>query len=96
MIALLLSSCALTPPDVQVCVRLPFGEGARCNNTLRDSPYDMNEAEYMKQEIGMVFMSPESYGEIKKFVIKACEKNDKCEIEKTKKRLDNLEVYYGL
>lgn len=52
----------------------------------------MNEAEYFAQEIGQIYMSPAAFGEIKKFILNICEKENSCDIHKTKKRLNELEV----
>lgn len=95
LIGLSVSSCVTTPPDVQICVRKPFNEGGRCNNTITENPYDMPESEYKDQEVGQFYLSPEAYGKIKKFIKEICLRTNKCKNGLVENRINYLEEYYG-
>lgn len=86
--ALTISGC-VSVPDIPVCVRL--SKGAACTYTITDKSYRMNEAQFKDQEIGIFFMSPESYGEFKKFVLGICKKTKKCNRKKLKAKLEGAE-----
>ena len=89
MTLFILTNCA-NVPNVEVCVRLI--DGAACTYTLQGKDRDMNESEYKNQEIGEIFMRPESYGEIKKFILKQCKKSNKCNLNGTQKKLETMEL----
>ena len=78
---LILSGCALTPPNEEVCVKQI--EGAFCLYMQEGPERNMSEEEW--NEIGRLSMSAKAYGEIKKFILEACEKYD-CKSIKEKLR----------
>lgn len=67
-------SCALNPPNIEVCGKLP--EGAVCGYTIEGPQRRMDNEEW--NMTGRFSMSAKDYGELKKFILKACEKNNEC------------------
>lgn len=81
--SLLLSSCAhkfFTPPNVYICGRLAFGGGGTCYQTLTENAYPMTETEFQKM-LPMVYMPPESWAEIHKFIKRVCLKEGDCSVK---------------
>ena len=78
---LILSSCTAKVPDIEACVT---GHVAGyCNTTLSDKKrvVDLN---YIR-EVGRVSMTPEAFGELKKFILEICERSKKCQREYSSK-----------
>lgn len=82
-------SCALQPPNVEVCGRLR--SGAICAWTLDGPERRLTESEWKELELGRFSMSPEHYGEIKKFILKACLKYKSCEKDTLEKRMSSFD-----
>lgn len=83
----LISSCALTVPAIEVCHNR--GTTARCTNIVTRKARIIED--WPAKSIGYFCESPKDYGEIKKFIKKACQKTT-CnvpEIEKTLKEIES-------
>jgi hypothetical protein len=72
---------------VEVCGKLSMG--AYCGYTIEGPSREMHEAEW--DEIGRVSMSFEAFGEVKKFILEACERSKKCDLKKTEERFAHIE-----
>lgn len=89
-LSLLLNACASTEvPNEPVCVRL--SNGASCFYTLEGEEKRLTEEEFKQNEIGLFFMTPTTFGEIKKFILKICKKSKKCDYDHTKKRIEEFD-----
>lgn len=86
MSSFLLSSCALTVPNIEVCHdRYHI---ARCTETLSGNvrhPRRWNE-----ERVGRFSVSASDWKKIKKFIKKACQKAE-CNNEKIKASINNIE-----
>ena len=80
-------SCALNPPNIEVCGKLP--DGAICGYTIDGTQRRMTNDEWNK--VGRFSMSAEAYGELKKFILKACEKNNECNDDEIEQFYDQFE-----
>lgn len=90
LLGLVLTSCAsLSVPNEEACIRLQ--RGAACTYTLDGPERDFTEKQWEHVRIGRVSFDYKSYGEIRKFIEQACEKDKDCELKKVKKRLDHVE-----
>ncbi len=82
----LMFSCATTPPDVPLCTQLSPTRGY-CVYTISSKEYEINETQLMDGKTWweikpmMIFMPSQSWVEIKKFIIKICEKSKKCKTD---------------
>lgn len=79
---LILSSCALKPPDAVVCTRVDFNRGW-CTHTISDKEFYIDDQhpyegktwwEWMPY---MVYLPPPTWEKVKTFIIKTCQKNPK-------------------
>lgn len=83
LFALLISSCAVTPPDVPLCTELAPNRGY-CVNTISSVEYEvtdekpLNGKTWWEMRPYMILMPIESWAEIKAFIIKICKKSKKC------------------
>lgn len=83
MLSLLVSSCAVIPPDVPLCAQITATRGY-CVNTISSKEYEVNEENKMNDmtwwEIKplMIYVPTSSWVELKKFIIKVCKKSGKC------------------
>lgn len=82
--SLLVSSCALTPPDVPLCTQIAHDRGY-CVNTISSTEYEVSEEKLLNGKTWweikpyMIYMPTESWVELKKFIIKVCKKSNQCE-----------------
>lgn len=80
----LLTSCAVKPPDVPVCVETRIDQGY-CTNTISDKEFFVDETNklngktWFEMRPTMIQVPASSWVEIKAFVIKACKKMKSCE-----------------
>ena len=83
MLSLLLSSCAVTPPDVPVCTSLSISKGY-CVNTISSTDFIIDDDNPYKGKTWwelrptMIKLPVMSWVEIKKFIIKVCKKSKRC------------------
>lgn len=89
LLSLVSISCAVNVPNVEVCGRLRVG--AVCSYTLDGPNSRMSEEQWIDVRLGRISMTPEAYGEIKKFILIVCEKYDKCEMKEVIESIARLE-----
>lgn len=75
-----ISGCQLSPPNVEVITRL--NNGAFGSYTISGPETRYNEASWGKMEVGLFCLRPEGFGEVKKFIIEACERSKNCNLSK--------------
>ena len=98
-IFVLLQSCA-SVPDVYVCTQLDINRGW-CTKTISDEEFIVEKAgesplkkSWWEMKNHMIMLPPESWAQIKSFIIKKCRKNKECgetwekRIEKVDKKLE--------
>jgi hypothetical protein len=64
-------------PDIPVCIEVNSTKGY-CVYTLKDENYFLSDKEWENNKSNSVLISLESWGEIKKFILKICEQNQSC------------------
>ena len=69
-----LNSCVSVPPDVEVCVR--SATKGFCQTTISEERRISTIEEL--NEVGRVSLTPEAFGEIKKYILEMCRRNDNC------------------
>jgi hypothetical protein len=75
----IISGCGhFNPPNVEVVTRL--NNGAYGVYTIEGPETYYNEASWRKMEVGMFCLRPDDFGEVKKFIIEACKRAQKCEL----------------
>jgi len=83
LLSLLISSCAVTPPDVPLCTELSIKK-AYCINTLSSKEFEISDTSKFNGKTWwevrplMIHLPVDSWVEIKKFIIKICKKSRKC------------------
>lgn len=75
LFVLILSGCNISVPNVEVCGKIP-GDGAACAWTIDGRERDLTEDEVIEWEHsqGYFMIGVESWGAVKAFILKACEK----------------------
>ena len=94
-------SCATSPPDFWVCAELYPDEGV-CRKTLSDDRLRVNEKTklngktWWEMRPTFIYLPPESWSEIKAFVIKICAKTKACnkEVPMWEKQIDSIDGLY--
>lgn len=82
--SLLISSCAVTPPDVPLCTEISPSRGY-CVNTISSKEFEVNETKKLNGKSWwehrplMIYTPVGSWVEIKKFIIKICKKSNMCD-----------------
>lgn len=82
--SLALTSCAVTPPDVPICVEFTIERG-RCVHIISGKTFDVDETRKYKDKTWwdlrptMVQVPSSSWAEIKSFIIKVCKKTNQCD-----------------
>lgn len=71
-------SCDNPPPNIKVCGKKIIG--AACSYTIKGKRSTMSEekTQLMLNKLGTIFMSAESYGEIKSYIEQECIKVKGC------------------
>lgn len=77
LLSLSLISCQNEVPDIPVCIEVNTNKGY-CVYTLREESYFLLDKEWENNKSNSVLMSLESWGELKKFILKICENNKSC------------------
>lgn len=88
----LLSSCALVPPDVEVCADL-VGGGAFCRTTISEREREIPVEEWPDMDATMLKITPEDVGKLLSFIEKACVQTQRCtagEVNRLKRRISGL------
>lgn len=98
-IALMSTSCSVTPPDVPLCTELTPSKGY-CINTMSSREFEVNEEKKFNGKTWwqvrpyMIYMPIDSWVKLKSFIIKVCRKTKACSgrnitsWERTVKRID--------
>lgn len=88
-LTLFLNSCAVSPPNVRVFVRLQ--KGAQSAYTIDGPQERLTEEEFKEIEVGLVCMEPKSWGEVKTFIDKVCQRDGSCDLDNIKEAEANIE-----
>jgi len=86
LLALILSGCAVTVPDVPLCVEISPSRG-HCIYTLSAREYTIDDEHphegktWWDMRPAMILAPAESWAKIKKFIIEVCRKTKKCDTE---------------
>ncbi len=84
LLALLLNSCALAPPDVPVCTEITMTKGW-CTNTISDTEFYIdnerlfNGKSWWELRPTMIQVPVDSWVAMKAYIIKACKKYGNCD-----------------
>lgn len=82
-LSLLISGCAVTPPDVPLCTEISPNRGF-CVNTISSKEFEINDTQLYNEKSWwdlrplMIYMPSDSWKEIKSFIIKVCKMSKKC------------------
>lgn len=86
MLLLLISGCATNPPNVPVCIELGMSRGY-CVTTIKGEEFYIDEVNkyngktFWEMRPEMIMLPPDSWADIKKFIIKICKKTNECQKE---------------
>lgn len=72
-----LSNCAHKIPDEPICLELEPMRGY-CTYTLSDKHFYLLNEDWVKMKSNSLIMPIESWGEIKKFILKICADENQC------------------
>lgn len=89
--SLILISCGENPPNIEACGRKIFG--AACSWTIDGPRRTLTEEQALElfNKRGTIFMSADSFGEIKTFIDAICsDKKSKC--KKNKELIQNIDA----
>ena len=67
-------------------------DGAACGYTLQGEDRFISEEEFEADKIGIFFMSPEAWSEIRRNIERQCLKNKNC---KESQQRDDMEEFYS-
>lgn len=70
------AACSVTPPNAEVCVRLK--NGAACTYTLEGPDRNLTEEDFMTEQVGIIFMTPEEWVKIRNFIEEVCARRNMC------------------
>ena len=88
-LTLFLSSCAVSPPNVPVLIRL--NDGAHEAYTIDGPERRLTEEEFKEIEVGLICMEPKAWGEVKTFIDKVCQRDGNCNLDDIKEAQANIE-----
>ncbi len=77
-----LSSCTVLVKDIEVCA--DNGSGANCFHTLSEDSRDLNAADWAKERIGELCVSPDAFANWKEAILKLCDSQN-CTFEMKQK-----------
>ena len=72
-----LVSCAVKPPDFEVCKKLPSKKGY-CFRVMSGKARYIDPLQFEKLIFKGVVISPEEYAPLKKFILKMCYRDQVC------------------
>lgn len=85
-----LTSCTVKIPDIEICADLST-LGATCVTSISGKQRDIEKEQWDKDRYGQLCMTSESYGEIKKAILKLCKNSNIC-VEEAKKQIDSVDA----
>lgn len=103
---ILVSGCAVAPPDVPLCVEINLSKGW-CTSTISNKEYFVDDEHPFVDDKGvkktwweirpsMIRMPRQSWESIKAFIIKVCKKNNQCsEITNWERTVESVDQRLG-
>lgn len=89
-LSVLISSCAVNPPDIFVCADLDQSTGY-CAKTISDEQKEVTGEEWQDFKSTSLKMSASDWSQLKAYILKMCEKNKQCKQQDLTQRLTQLE-----
>lgn len=77
LIFIVLCSCVTSPPDVEVCKRLPSKKGY-CFRVISLKGRQISPLQFERMLFKGIVINPEEYAELKKFILKVCTRDNTC------------------
>ncbi len=92
LIFLILCSCKLDPPDVKACVSLSSEKGF-CTYTISDKEEKISGKPWEALKSKSLVVPAESWSEIKKFILKVCEKTEECSVSSAQEKFNDFDSH---